>query len=413
MAGRSSREPAGALATTQDGTMTILYEQWSQHAQHLASVLGPDVTVVDSAPDLVDAVNADEQEVLVVFGPSTALAEAVLFAEQSLTRRPWLGVILLRHHLDASVLAEAKRAGVREVVAVGDTSAIVEACARSVEASHQHVGVNGATGPDGPTEGQIIAVFSGKGGTGKSVIATNLAVALAASGERRVCLVDLDLAFGDVAIMLELAPTRTIASAIPVADRIDETGLRTLLTRHRSGVDTLLAPVQPADAEQISRDLIAEILHLARGAFDLVVVDCASQLNDQTLAALDAAHHYLLVTTPELPALKSLRVTLDTFNLLDYQRERRIVVLNRADSKVGLTVSDVERAIRIPVAAFVPSSRDVPMSINKGMPIVLEQPSHAVSVAIKDLASKRFPGRSGRSHHRRRLLGRLSETRKG
>jgi pilus assembly protein CpaE len=393
--------------------MTILYEQWDQHAQRLASLLGVGVTVVATAQDLVEAINTDPEEVLVVFGPSTALAEAVAFAEQSQTRRPALGVILLRQHLDGSVVAEAQRAGVREVVAIGDGKAIVEAGARSVEASRQHAGVNGAPGPDGPTEGQVIAVFSGKGGTGKSVLATNLAVALAATRERRVCLVDLDLSFGDVAIMLELAPSRTIANAVPVADRIDETGLRTLLTRHRSGVDALLAPVQPADAEQVSRDLIAEILHLARGAFDVVVVDCASHLNDQTLAALDAAHHYLLPTTPELPALKSLRVTLDTFDLLDYQRDRRLVVLNRADSRVGLSTSDVERAVRMPVAAFVPSSRDVPASINKGIPIVLDQPGHPVSIAIKELAGKRFSGRPAPSHRRRRLLSRLSETRRG
>jgi pilus assembly protein CpaE len=229
-----------------------------------------------------------------------------------------------------------------------------------------------------------------------------------------VCLVDLDLAFGDLALMLDLAPTRTLAAAVPVADRIDEVGFRTLLTRHRSGVDVLLAPVQPAEAEQIGRDLVAEVLHLARGMFDLVVVDCSSAFNDQTLAALDAAHHHVLITTPELPALKSLRVTLDTFDLLDYHRDRRTVVLNRADSKVGLTTKDVERAVRIPVSAHIPSSRDVPTSINRGVPIVLEQPNHPVSAAIRELADKRFIRRTRRPQPgRRSLVNRLTETRKG
>jgi pilus assembly protein CpaE len=389
--------------------MTILYEQWHQHAQHLAPLLGADTRVVDSAHFLSEVINADPDEVLVVFGPSTALAEAVAFAEQCRARRPGLGVILLRQHLDPKVVAEAERAGVREVVAVGDSAAIVAACARSAELSQ-----SGAAGdtpdPDGPIGGHVIAVFSGKGGTGKSVIATNLAVALAAGGQRRVCLIDMDLPFGDLALMLELAPVRTISAAIPVADRIDETGFRTLLTHHRSGVDVLLAPVQPADAEQISRDLVAELIHLARDGFDFVVLDCASHLNDQILAALDAAHHYVLPTTPELPALKSLRVTLDMFDLLDYQRERRIVVLNRADSKVGLSVSDVERAVRVPVGAFVPSSREVPTSINKGTPIVFDQPNHPVSVAIRELASKRFLGGSKKPQQRRRrsLIGRRS-----
>jgi pilus assembly protein CpaE len=391
--------------------VTILYEQWEQHAQHFAALLGDGTTVVTTAPQLAEAVDHDPDEVLVVFGPSTALAEAVAFAEHHRSRRPRLGVILLRHHLDGSVVAEAQRAGVREVVPIGDRAALIEACARSVETSEQ-ADSDVAPDPDAPTDGRIVSVFSGKGGTGKSVLATNLAVALAAGGQRRVCLIDLDLTFGDVAIMMELAPERTIAAAIPVADRIDETGFRTLLTRHRSGVDILLAPVQPADGEQVSRDLIAELLYLARSSFDLIVVDCASQLNDQMLAALDASHHFVLVTTPELPSLKSLRVTLDTFDLLEYQPGRRTVVLNRADSKVGLSLNDIERAVRVPIAASVPSSRDVPMSINRGTPIVLDQPNHPVSLAIKDLAMQRIVGRQP-PRHRRRLLGRLTESRKG
>src|SRR5690606_34241347 len=116
--------------------------------------------------------------------------------------------------------------------------------------------VNGVPMGESVPGGRVVAVFSGKGGTGGSMVATNLAVALAADARLRVCLVDLDLAFGDVAIMLGLAPERTIVAAVPVEDRLDETGLRMLLTRHASGVDTLLAPVQPADAEQISRDLV-------------------------------------------------------------------------------------------------------------------------------------------------------------
>lgn len=401
--------------------MTILYEQWDHQARLLAPMLGRDVAVVTTGHELAEAVATDADEVLVVFGPSTALAEAVAFAERMRASRPRLSVVLLRQHLDVSVMTEALRAGVQEVVATRDPDALVEACARAVEsaqaAAHEATTVNGVhtADPDAPTDGRIIAVFSGKGGTGKSVLATNLAVALAAGGKRRVCLIDLDLAFGDVAIMLGLAPERTIVGAIPVADRLDETGLRTLLTRHQSGVDILLAPVQPADAERVSRDLVTEILHLARGMFDVIVVDCASTLTEQTLAALDAAHHYLLVTTPELPALKSLRVTLDTFTMLEYHPDRRVVVLNRADAKVGLSMSEAERAVRVPVAAYVPSSRDVPVSVNKGVPIVSDQPNHPVSVAIRDLATKRFAIRSARPQPRRlrTLASRRSEARKG
>lgn len=397
--------------------MTILYEQWEHQAQLLAPMLGTGVTVVRSGQELAEAVATYPDELLVVFGPSTALSEAVAFAERSRTRRPALKVVLLRQHLDVSVMTEALRAGVFEVVATRDPDAMAQACARALAAARDATGVNGIPVEETVPGGRVVAVFSGKGGTGVSTIATNLAVTLAAGGQKRVCLVDLDLAFGDVAIMLGLTPERTIAAAVPVADRLDETGLRMLLTRHASGVDTLLAPVQPADAEQISRDLVAEILGMLRGMFDVVVVDCASILSDQTLAALDAAHHYLLVTMPELPAIKSLRVTLDTFTLLDYHPDRRVVVLNQADAKVGLSLADAERAIKVPVAAYLPASRDVPVSINNGVPIVTSQPNHPVSVAIRDLAAKRFTHRAPRPRPQprrlRALVSRRTDARKG
>jgi pilus assembly protein CpaE len=238
-------------------------------------------------------------------------------------------------------------------------------------------------------DGKIITVFSAKGGCGKSTLATNLAVTLA-TGDQRVCLVDLDLAFGDVAILLQLSPQRTIADAIGLADRIDETGFRTLLTRYRPGLEVLLAPVKPAASEEIGSDLIAELLHLARAEFDYVVVDTASALSGQMLAALDATHHYVLIATPELPSLKNLRVTLDTFDLLDYRRDARTIVLNRADSKVGLSMPDIQRALRVPINAYIPSSRDVPLSANKGVPLAVSHPSHAVSAAVREMAAKQF-----------------------
>ncbi|MEV4412459.1 P-loop NTPase [Catellatospora sp. NPDC049609] len=392
--------------------MTIIYESEHRLARHLSTLLG-EAVVVPTAEALVEQINADRDEQLVVFGPNVPLHDALVFAEQCRLRRPHLGVLLLRSDLDVNVLADALKAGVREVVDPSDHAAVLAAAGRSHDLSRQLLGAanSRATGraavpsapvsaaPDDLVEGQVITVFAAKGGCGKSTIATNLAITLAqgdkASGRRRVCLIDLDLAFGDVAIMMQLAPHRTIADAIPVADRLDETGLRTLFTRYESGgaaVDVLLAPVQPAIAEEVTRDLITEIIHMARGMYDFVVIDTASAFTEQMLAALDATHHYVLVGTPELPSLKNLRVTLDMFELLDYRREARTIVLNRADSKVGLSMTEVEKVIRVPIAGFIPSSRDVPISANRGQPLCAAQPQHPVSSAIRDLAVKRFLG---------------------
>ena len=380
--------------------MTVLYEEFRPHAEHFVQVLGGDARIVANYVGLVEALGQDEDELLVVFGPGTPLSDAVAFANESRISRPYLGVVLIRPHVDIAVMTEALRAGVREVVDANDPGNIRVACARSLDLSRQMRtphgpaarATNDSEGAD--AEGRVITVFAAKGGCGKTTIATNLAVALADTG-RRVCIMDLDLAFGDVGIMLQLSPDRTIADAIPVADRIDDTGLRLMLTQYRRGLDALLAPVQPAVAEEITRALIAEIIHLARGMFDDIIIDTPPQFNDGVLTALDSSHLYVLVTTPELPALKNLRVTLDMFDILDYRRENRVVVLNRADSKVGLSSADLDRAIRAPIAAYVPSSRDVPLSINRGTPLMAEHPNHPVSAAIRDLVKGRLASETG------------------
>jgi pilus assembly protein CpaE len=235
-------------------------------------------------------------------------------------------------------------------------------------------------------EGKIITVFAAKGGCGKTTLAVNLGVVLAAGTDKRVCVVDLDLAFGDVAISTQLDPVRTITGALPMAGHLDITGAASLLTSYRPGLDMLLAPVGPGDVENVTPALVGELLAVLRGIFDYVVVDTPPQLSDHVLAAIDASAHLVLITTPDVPALKNLRVTLDVLDMLAYPAAQRFVVLNRSDSKVGLSPEDVERVVRGPVAARIPSSRDVPVSINKGMPITLDNPRHPVSQAITRFA---------------------------
>ena len=129
--------------------------------------------------------------------------------------------------------------------------------------------------------------------------------------------------------------------------------------------------------------------------FDYVVVDTPAQFSEHVLTAMDASAHHVLLTTPDVPALKNLRVTLDMLDLLSYPRGIRSVVLNRADSKVGLSVEHVQRVVRCPISAHVPSSRAVPVSINKGTPITLDNPAHPVSQAIIRFAQQRLADAPG------------------
>jgi pilus assembly protein CpaE len=394
--------------------MTILYEPHRREAQQFAVLLGSDVHTAAAPADLARLLAEYPAEQLVILGSGVELGDALAIAAEYRVSRPSLGVVLVRQRVDVGLLGEAIRAGVREVVPVNDPAALLAACARSLEVSRQ-MSPSGRGGSRASStsalDAKVITVFAAKGGCGKTTLATNIAVALAAGGARRVGLMDLDLAFGDVAIMLQLVPERSIADAVGLGEQLDDTALRTLLTPYGPGVDTLLAPAGPAEAERITQGLVTEVLQLARGMFDYLVVDTPPQFTDHVLAALDASHLHVLLTTPDIPALKNLRITLDTFDLLDLPKENRMVVLNRSDAKVGLTAADIERVIRVPISAHVPSSRDVPVSINRGVPIMVDNPQHPVSKAIREFSLGRLTNPNPITPAARGLRGLLSRNR--
>jgi pilus assembly protein CpaE len=202
--------------------------------------------------------------------------------------------------------------------------------------------------------------------------------------------VDLDLASGDIAISLLLDPVRSLADAVSMTGHIDTTGAASLLTGYRAGLEMLLAPATPGDSEKVSPSLVGELLAVLRTMFDYVVVDTPPYLSEHVLTALDASAHHVLLTTPDVPALKNLRVVLDVLDMLSYPAEIRSVVLNRAEAKLRLSQEDVERVIRTPVAAQIPASRAVQISVNKGVPITLSNPRHAVSKAITTFVQQRL-----------------------
>ena len=136
--------------------------------------------------------------------------------------------------------------------------------------------------------------------------------------------------------------------------------------------------------------LTAELLPLLSAEYDYVIVDTPAEFSPHVLAALDSSDHHVLLATPEVPTLKSLRLTLDTLDMLSYRGVSRSIVLNRCDSRVGLAGDDVERLLKSPIACWIPSSWDVPASINGGVPLVAAQPGHAVSVAIRRFAEDRL-----------------------
>jgi pilus assembly protein CpaE len=349
---------------------------------------------VDQLRQHLDVVAGEDT---VVIGPAVDPGEALRLAELMRVLRPALGVVLVRRRIDTAVLAEALRAGVREVVDARDLSGLHAAVRRSQAVSAAITERLGATGgvparPEDQPPGRIVTVFSAKGGCGKTTLATNMAAALADRGRREVCLVDLDLAFGDVAISLQLFPAHTIADVVPLGEGVDAAAIGSLLTPHSPGLTTLVAPVEPGGSEAIPAGLVGHVLDLLRHQFDYVVVDTPPAFDDQVLTAFDLSDVVCLLATLDIPALKNLKLTLETMELLSYPRERWRIVMNRADSKVGLSVSEVEKTLRTTISVQIPSSRDVPAAINRGVPIVLDDPKHPVSVAIRTFAERDVAG---------------------
>jgi pilus assembly protein CpaE len=321
----------------------------------------------------------------VVIGPQASMPVATDLAQRYRLERPSLGIVLMRERVDTNVLSESLRAGIRNVVPADDVEGLTAACRRSIALSGM---LRGSLQTDqGRTLGKIILVFGAKGGCGKTTIATNLAAALADLDKGKVCLVDFDLDFGDVAIFLQRDPVVTISNAVQMQGELDVRAVESLITRYSDRLDTVLAPTKPADAEFIKPELAMDLLRNLQTMYSYVVVDAPPSFSEITLRTFDVADTYILVTTLDLPSLKNLKVALETLDALGYPRSKWQVVLNRSDAQVGLTIVDVEEVLGVPIVGAIPSSRDVPAALNGGVTIFESKPQHPVSAAIRRLAA--------------------------
>lgn len=364
--------------------MTVIYGDAARDTHRIRLTLNDDPAVVDTMQAMIEFIDAHEDEDLVIIGPDVPMGTATEIAEKYRVDRPSLGVILLRRRVELATMAEALRAGIREVVMADDAEALAGACGRARSVSRQLRHQERRTGD--PRKARIIMVFSAKGGCGKTTLATNLAEALASLDEGRVCLVDFNLDFGDVAIALQVEPVRTISDALGMQGGMDQHGVASMVIPYKQRFDVLLAPTQPADAEFITTELTSEVLGLLAEVYDFVVIDSPPAFSDIVLKCFDMADSYVLLTTLDMLALKNFKVTLDTLDALGYPRGRWNIVLNRCDSRVGLTPEDMEQVIGASISARLPSSKDVPASLNKGVTLVAESPRHPFSRSVIGLA---------------------------
>lgn len=242
--------------------------------------------------------------------------------------------------------------------------------------------------------GKIAVIAAVKGGVGRTTIAANVAAALHRRGQR-VCLVDLDLEFGDIALSLKLDPVRTLVDAVEadIPDDIEDP-LDLLTTEFLPGFNCILAPVDPRSALALPENLIADLLPALAERYDHIVVDTSAHQTAQVSAALRAADRILVVATPDFLNVKALRQQNDLLDLLATRAERLLIINREPGRKAvasGASASDLTSVIGIPIAVTLPDTVDVPRSILQGRPLVLEDPGHPFSRKLHELVAGWMP----------------------
>ena len=260
--------------------------------------------------------------------------------------------------------------------------------------------------PESPENGgttQVIAVFSGKGGVGKTLLAINIAATLADGKHADVALMDLDLQFGDVAVLMGVEPPATLYDVAREYPHVDAAKLIAMMPEGAGGVRVLASPMSPELADLITSEHVEAVIGLLKEAFDFVVLDCSSHLDDRVLEALETADQIVLITDLDLPAIKDAKLALRLFESLKIPRDHIKLVINRADAPAITTIEQVEKHLGLAVAVLIPSQgKQVLKSLQDEIPIVIQAPKAQISLKIGELVSALVPlpetakGRSSR-----------------
>jgi pilus assembly protein CpaE len=310
-------------------------------------------------------------------------------------------IILLASGESSQLLNEALETDVADVLLLPQLADNVVFAVRKAAHAGRRLEAEGGVGK----RGRILTVFSPKGGTGKTVTATNLASAFAKYEKKRTLLIDLDLQFGDAAIMLGLEPEKTIYDLVVAPGELDSEKLAGYTTRHASGVDVLPAPLRPEDAELVTEPKVNRLLEVARGSYDLIVVDTSPFFHGPMLATLDRTDELLVLCGLDVPTLKNVKLAQHTLDLLSFPASRVRFVLNRSNSKVGMKRSEVESALGVKIAFEMPSDRAVPLAVNRGTPAVLAEAGCDFSRAVRSIAKGLL---EPEQEKKRRLFGALA-----
>jgi pilus assembly protein CpaE len=365
--------------------------------QQVARVLEIDADDVEWVPSVTAAEEllASKQHwahVLVV-SPGVKELDAFGLAQFLGRTSPATAVILVRERAANGLLPAAMRSGIRDVVDLSKGSQdLREALERAIlwSLNLRSVGSEYRSDARPTARGALVSVFSSKGGTGKTFVTCNLAVALAARTKERVAVVDADHDLGDVMTYFGKESNRAVHDLMAVGDMTDRDAIVAAGIEVMPNLIAYAAPMDPG-ADPVAGEAMGKFLRAVRSVFGYTVVDASADYSDQALATFDLSDRIFLVSGLDIVSVRHLSSSLRTLLSLGVDRERFQFILNRADSKVGLDPHEVERVMKLQADAMIPSSRLVPLSLNKGRPVYAEEPRSAVAKAFDGLVDKVLP----------------------
>jgi pilus assembly protein CpaE len=389
----AQREDTRAHVATFASSSVLLVEEDRQVLDHLVkAVRGATPAQAFANLDALEGAEVNPgRPVLLVLGPSQATPDVLDRVGALLKATPGAGAVLVVEHSSTALMRLALRAGIDDAIELSQIAThlpdALNELALRLEDELAAPPAKHAAGRNAHRRAFVTTVFSPKGGVGKSVTAVNLATALARSSGEPVVVLDLDLQFGDVAVMLRLQPVHTFTDAVSAGDLLDETLLRSFLVRHeKSAVAVLAAPTSPSEADRVDSSAMLRVLDTLRGMFAHIVIDTPPHLSEVVLQAVAESDMVGFVVEMDVPSVKNARLGLQAFELLQLPMAKVVLILNRANSKVHLKPDDIERFLEMKVDIALPSDAAVPQSINQGVPALLEYPRSQYAAQIDQLA---------------------------
>jgi pilus assembly protein CpaE len=381
-----------------DRIRTLIVDDIPETRNHLSKLLSfeSDIEVVGSASSGAEAIDlaAKLQPDVVLMDINMPDMDGITATEQMASRAPTSAVIMMSVQGEADYLRRSMLAGAREFLVKPFSSDELTSSIRQVYGREREKLSRMAAIPvhadrqSSGEPGRVIAVFSPKGGVGRTTIAVNLAVAAAGIDEQKVVLMDGSFQFGDVGVLLNLNPkNKSVADLVPELEAGGLDSLETFVVSHSSGIRVLLAPPGPEQAELVTAAHVRDILERLRNENDVVIVDCTATFSEPTLAILDVADTILTVLSLEITSIKNMRLFLEVADQLGYDARKIRLALNRADSTLGIRVADVEHSIGRKIDdTIVSDGRSVVYALNRGVPFVVSNREAQVSQDIIRLA---------------------------